>query len=110
MSKILASSLLMLPVVLWGIPAQAQGLDGRDWWHPAWGWGHMMFGGLMMIVFWGGVILLIALLFRWIGGGRDDGRHGTSSRLTALDILKERFAKGEIDKQEYEERRKCLKE
>jgi putative membrane protein len=88
--------------------AMAEGVGDRDmWWGPGWGYGHMMFGGLMMIVFWGGVILLIILAVRWLGGESAPRVQGPA-RSTALDILKERYARGEIDRQEYEERRKVL--
>lgn len=89
-------------------PSLAQAYGDRDiWW--AWGFGHMLFGGLMMIVFWGGIIALIVLLVRWLGGASGDSS-GPGSRRTPLQILQERFATGEIDKQEYEERRKLLSE
>jgi putative membrane protein len=68
----------------------------------------MMFGGVMMIVFWGGIILLVVLLVRWIGGSSQSGSPNARPRVTPLDILKERFAKGEIDKKEYDERKKAL--
>ena len=52
----------------------------------------------------------VALVFRWIGRpGHGDGAPGAPSR-TPLDILKERFAMGEIDKEEFEERRRVLDE
>lgn len=93
-------------------PALAQRYDD-SFWHPAWGWGHMFFGGLMMIVFWGGVIALVVLLVRWLGrtdtlGRIDTSGSGSSRGPTPLEILQERYARGEIDKQEYEERRKDL--
>jgi len=96
----------LLPIAaLWTMPVWAQGPADRDWmWHPAWGWGHMMFGGLMMIVFWGSLIVLVVLLVRWLSGGGG----ALQSRSSALQILQERFARGEIDKEEYEERRKIL--
>ena len=77
------------------------------------GWGHMFFGGLMMIVFWGGVIALVVLLVRWLSRSDTLGRNetptsGSSKRPTPLEILQERYARGEIDKQEYEERSKDL--
>jgi putative membrane protein len=88
------------------MPSWAQPAVERDWmWHPAWGWGHMMFGGLMMIVFWGSLIVLMVLLVRWLGGAGDSAPR---SRGSALQILQERFARGEIDKEEYEERRRIL--
>ena len=66
-----------------------------------------MFGGLMMLVFWGGIIVLIILLVRWLSRAGATGER-LPGRPTPLDILKERYAKGEIDKKEYEERRKVL--
>lgn len=78
--------------------------------HPhAWGdgWGGMMlFGPLMMIVFLVVAVVLIVLAIRWaLGSGHASGPPG---RMSPLDVLKDRFARGEIDKQEYEERRRVL--
>lgn len=86
----------------------AQTQSDWHWGHPGWGfgWGHMMFGGLMMIIFWGGIILLIVLLVRWFGGASFSG----TESATPLEILKKRYAKGEIDKKEYDERKKVLSE
>jgi putative membrane protein len=67
----------------------------------------MMFGGVMMIVFWGGIILLVILLVRSFGGSKTGGLNA-HPRDTPLDILKERFAKGEIDKKEYDACKKTL--
>ncbi len=72
-----------------------------------WGWG--MYGGIRMILFW---ILLIAIalfLLRRFSGGWEYPRKGTSSAQSgALEILKQRYAKGEISKEEYDERRRTL--
>ena len=90
-------------------PALAQRYDEvPGFWHPAWGWGHMLFGGLMMIIFWGAIAVLIVLLARWLG--RSDAPDvATSSRHpTPLEILQERYARGEIDKPEFEERKRDL--
>lgn len=110
MRKRLMQILLTLGGAFASLPAWAQGSADRpdDWHHMMdWGWGHMMFGGLMMIVFWGGIILLVVLAVRWIGGSSSDRTLSPASK-SALDILDERFARGEIDKDEYEERRKIL--
>ena len=92
-------------------PALAQGYGGHGWgWHDAgWSWGHMIFGGFMMIVFWGGIIVFIVLLVRWLSGGHP-GADAFPRSKTPLQILQERFAKGEIDKDEYEERKRLLSE
>ena len=94
------------------LPAQAQDLgDGRwGWrhmmWEGTWGWGHMIVGGLMMIVFWVVVIALAVLLVRALSGA---GQSRADHR-SALAILEERFARGEIDREEFEERRRLLLE
>ena len=65
------------------------------------------FGPIMMIVFWGAVILGIAALVRYLvrpGGG--PAAHDRAD--TALDILKNRYARGEINKEEFEAMRKDL--
>lgn len=101
-----ASTLQIL--ALWPTLAWAQPMADRDYW-GSWGWGHMMFGGAMMFAFWGVIILLVVLAIRWMTMGDFVGRREARSP-TPLDILQERFAKGEIDKNEYEERRKVLRE
>lgn len=82
------------------------------WWTDGFSWGWMMiFGGLMMILFWGGLIALVVVAVRaFSGSGQSTGSAGssTSTANTALNILKERYARGEISKAEYEEMRDDL--
>lgn len=70
----------------------------------------MIFGSLMMILFWAGIIVVIVLAVRWMGGGSSQGSGSQQSGTQALDILQKRFAQGEIDKAEFEERRRLLSE
>lgn len=86
------------------LPAHAQMYYG----HENWGWGHMIYGPLMMIVFWGGLIVVAVLAVRWLGGGASHKQNDSSNRSTALEILKERFARGEIDQEEFEKRKRLL--
>jgi putative membrane protein len=67
----------------------------------------MFLGPLWMIVVLAVVIAVTVLLIRWLGGPWQGGTAPPPNR-TALDILKERFARGEIDKAEYEDRRRVL--
>ena len=108
MKRILATASTLHILAFWPTFAWAQPMADRDYWGN-WGWGHMMFGGAMMFAFWGAIILLIVLAIRWMTMGDSDGR-GEARSPSALDILQERFAKGEIDSNEYEERRKVLRE
>ena len=88
--------------------AQAQTAPGYQYMWGDWGWGHMIFGSLMMVLFWGGIIVAVVLLFRRVGGGSTGAAAPPSSTKTALEILKERFARGDIDKEEFEERKRLL--
>lgn len=95
--------------------AQAPTDAERYTWGPHtmwWGGGGMFLGPLFMILVLAVVIAIAVLLVRGLGGPW----HGTmpppqsAPGRTPLDILKERFARGEIDKNEYEERRRILGE
>mgnify|MGYP003113974883 CR=1 FL=1 len=92
-------------------PALAQASTDRSlYWDYGgdWGWGHMISGSLMMILFWGGLIVLIVLAVRWAGSGASQGGGSPSSTKRGLDTLRERFARGEIDKNEFDERKRLL--
>ena len=92
-------------------PAFAQYFGDRGmWWGHGWGYGGMIFGGLLMIIFWGSIIVLAVLAVRWIAGNNSQREAPPQPRQSPLDILKERFARGEIDKEEFEERRRVLGE
>jgi putative membrane protein len=76
-----------------------------------WGPFGMMMGPLFMILIIAAVILLIRWLVPWTGHMAGHmGSHSGPPTHTALNILRERFARGEIDKTEFEERRRVLGE
>lgn len=93
---------------------QADGPQGYPYGPGMMGWGGwygMVLGPLFMILVLGGVIAVTALLVRWIGGPWHGAPYWTQPPgRTALDILKERYARGEIDKEEFEERRRVISE
>jgi putative membrane protein len=67
------------------------------------GFGSFGFGWFWMVLFWGLVIGLIVWLVV-----RLSKRDGSESKSNALDIAKERYAKGEISKEEFEQIKKDL--
>ena len=69
------------------------------WMWGAWGLGMMV----MMLVFWGLVITGAVLAIRWL---TTTGAGATRDR--ALEILRERYARGEIDREEFESKRRDL--
>jgi putative membrane protein len=75
------------------------------WWdHQGWGTGHWIAMTVMMLVFWGGLIALVVWLIRSM---RND-RPAPPRARTADDMLAERFAKGEIEEDEFLRRRELL--
>ena len=90
-------------------PASALAQDRT--WEWQWGMHPMMFmwgaGGLvmmlMMLAVWGLIIAGLVLGVRWLVGQGHVGR-----RDEALEILRQRYARGEIDKQEFDTRKRDL--
>lgn len=79
----------------------------RECWY---GWGHMMgpgFGGMFMwILLLIAVVLVVYALMRASKGGG----LGTSPHETPLDVLRKRYAQGEITKEKFDEMKQDLKE
>jgi putative membrane protein len=75
-------------------------------WGFGWGWGGGMFLGPLFMV--AGPVLLIALAVLLVRRLADSRASSEPRVRTAREILDERFAKGEIQREEYEERRKIL--
>ncbi len=71
------------------------------------GWYGMIFGPLLMLLFLVVAVVIAVIVVRGFGGSWQPAHPGPPGR-TALDILKERYARGEIDKEEFEERRRLL--
>lgn len=70
--------------------------DGMGWW--------MLWGGLMMVLFWGVIIGLIVWAVQSATGRRaDQPMDAGSAERSALDIAKERYAHGEIGRDEFEQ-------
>lgn len=71
-------------------------------------WGHGWFGGFFMILFW--ILILVGLIYlvRWLV--QSTGQHKTSGESSdrALAILKERYARGEFEREEFETKKKDL--
>ncbi len=89
----------------WLALADTAGSDGTH------GYGHMMggawiFGPIMMILFVALIVAVVVLIVRRLGGGATQG----TKPKAAQDILEERFARGEIDKDEFEARRQALRD
>ena len=69
--------------------------------HPMWWWGWGMMA--MMFLFW--VLFVVGLIvgIRWlVGKGKEQKQD------SALEILRQRYARGEINKDEFEARRRDL--
>ncbi len=68
----------------------------------------MMMGPFVMILFIAIIIAVGVLVYRWFSGQNIGPR--ASAGHESIDILKSRFARGEIDKEEFEERLSLLQD
>ena len=106
---------LLVFLLLSAVNAFAQWRGYGDWqmgpgMMGGWGGSGMgWFGGIFMIIFWILIIVGVIFLIRWLIQSTKGGAGMPfSSSSRPLDILKERYARGEIDKQEFEEKKKDL--
>lgn len=80
-------------------------------WGEFGGWG-MGLGFFFMILFWALVILGIVAVIRWLMREAQDrpeqGGHVQPRNKTPLEIVQERYARGEIDREEYERKKRDL--
>jgi len=74
-------------------------------WNGFGGWG-MGLGFIFMLLFWGLVILGIAALIRWLMTQSSPSRSPRDQ--SPLEIVQERYARGEIDREEYEQKKRDL--
>lgn len=108
--------LLLALLTIWGLnnillsPAFAQSGGYRNWHMGRWmmgDWGMGWFGMIVMLLFWVLVIAGIVVLVRWLIQKTDSmNRSSVGTGSQAMDILKERFAKGEITRDEFESMKK----
>jgi putative membrane protein len=68
--------------------------------------GFGIFGWIIGIIFWVLLICLIVGLIRHFVSNREESEEDGKSSIRALDILKERYAKGEISSREFEKMKK----
>ena len=120
LNKLLAFPLLAVVAVMAPLQAMAQQTPSPapEWYGPGpwhmWGGGYgFWWGPFFMLIVFALVIGAVVLLF----GGRRHGLHsggpgwgpdGRHHGHSALEILGERFARGEIQKDEYEAKRKTI--
>jgi putative membrane protein len=66
----------------------------------------MGLGMIGMALFWILIILATVALVKGMWGSRVSAGHGQEE--TALDALKKRYARGEVDKEEFEQKKRDL--
>jgi putative membrane protein len=72
--------------------------------HDGWGWGWMAFSAAWMVFFWGALIALVVWAVSRLTGDRErGGDQWRSERRSPLDIAKERYARGEITREQFQQ-------
>ncbi len=106
MKRIFMLSIMILSLTAgYGYTQMGQGMMGpgmMNWGYGmGWGW------SIIMMAFWIAVIVGVICLIRWVVLSTDR-KSGSKSEDSAMDILRNRYARGEINKEEFEEKKKDL--
>ncbi|MDP2953704.1 MAG: SHOCT domain-containing protein [Chloroflexota bacterium] len=101
----IAVALVVVMSLVGGFLGGWQG-GGRGMMGPGWGWGGL-FMPIFMIIFW---VLIIWAVVALVRGTAWSGRSDLPSDRpdSALEILKRRYARGEVSKEEFEDKKKDL--
>ena len=112
LAKVIGFVSLLVAGFLGTTPAWAQPGRYSDWHMGRWmmgDWGMGWFGMIFMITFWGLIIVGLVLLIRWlIQNTSSRASSDVSTGSKAMNILKERYAKGEISRDEFESMKKDI--
>ena len=76
-----------------------QAHEGMGWW--------MVFGGIVTILFWAGVFALVVWVIARLVG-HENSRAASGRKSNPLDIARERYARGEITKEQFDQISKDL--
>ncbi|GAB4388437.1 MAG: hypothetical protein Kow0025_07690 [Thermodesulfovibrionales bacterium] len=88
------------PLSQWGGYGMGPGMMG------GWGYGLGWIGVVFMVAFWVLLIVGIVYLIRWAASATRQGEKGRGD--DALEILRKRYARGEIGREEFEQKKKDL--
>lgn len=75
----------------------------RNFGYGSFGWIGMILGLVIMIALIAGFIYLVVWVIRQMSGNSNHIQYPVSNELTAKDIAKARYAKGEISREEYQQ-------
>ena len=105
-------STMALSFVVLSSTAALAGWKDDQGWHMGpgmmGGWGMGWFGGIFMMIFWVLVLVGFIFLIKWLVQTTNRVKSDAGSSNSALEILKESSARGEIDSAEFEEKKRVL--